>query len=98
MRVPVVAFFRGFVSSPRYGILSSPMHDLSYFREHLEVFEQMARNRNTTLDLAGFRALDRERRESITAVERLKAERNKASEEIARRKRAGEDAPRCWRR
>ena len=68
------------------------MHDLSYFREHLELFEQMARNRGIKLDVAGFRALDRERRESITAVERLKAERNKASDEIARRKRAGEDA------
>jgi seryl-tRNA synthetase len=68
------------------------MHDLAYFREHLDVFEKMARDRGIPLDLAGFRALDRERRESITAVERLKAERNKASEEIARRKRAGEDA------
>jgi seryl-tRNA synthetase len=68
------------------------MHDLSYFRDHLELFEQMARNRGATLDIAGFRALDQERRESITAVERLKAERNKANDEIARRKRAGEDA------
>jgi seryl-tRNA synthetase len=68
------------------------MHDLSYFRDHLELFEQMARNRGVTLDIAGFRALDQERRESITAVERLKAERNKANDEIAKRKRAGEDA------
>jgi seryl-tRNA synthetase len=36
--------------------------------------------------------LDRERRERITSAERLKAERNKAGEEIARRKKAGEDA------
>jgi seryl-tRNA synthetase len=68
------------------------MHDLSFFREHLERFEQMARNRGITLDLEGFRTLDRERRECITAVERLKAERNKASEEIARLKKAGQDA------
>lgn len=68
------------------------MHDLGYFREHLDQFEQMARNRGIQLDLAGFRALDQQRRESITTVEKLKAERNKASEEIARRKRAGEDA------
>ena len=52
----------------------------------------MARHRGIELDLAGFRELDRSRRESITAVERLKAERNKASEEIARQKRAGQDA------
>jgi len=68
------------------------MHDLAYFREHLDKFEKMAADRGAEIDFAGFRALDRERRDSITAVERLKAERNKASEEIARRKRAGEDA------
>jgi seryl-tRNA synthetase len=68
------------------------MHDLGYFREHLDEFEKMAENRGVTIDFDGFRALDQERRERITAAERLKAERNKASEEIARRKRAGEDA------
>jgi seryl-tRNA synthetase len=68
------------------------MHDLGYFREHPEKFEELARNRGIQIDVAGFRELDLQRRESITTVERLKAERNKASEEIARRKRAGEDA------
>ena len=68
------------------------MHDLGYFREHLNEFEQMAANRGVTIDFDGFRALDQDRRERITAGERMKAERNKASEEIARRKRAGEDA------
>jgi len=68
------------------------MHDLSYFREHLDLFEQMARNRSFALDLDAFRRLDLERREVITATEKLKAERNKASEEIARRKKAGQDA------
>src|ERR1700682_6093340 len=68
------------------------MHDLGYFREHLDEFEQMAANRGATIDFNGFRALDQERRERIPAAERLKAERNKASEEIARRKKAGEDA------
>src|SRR6202171_6270438 len=68
------------------------MHDLGYFREHLDEFEQMAATRGVTIDSDGFRALDQERRERITAAERLKAERNRASEEIARRKKAGEDA------
>jgi seryl-tRNA synthetase len=68
------------------------MHDLGYFREHLNEFEEMAANRGVTIDFDGFRALDHERRERITAAERLKAERNKASEEIVRRKKAGEDA------
>lgn len=68
------------------------MHELGFFRENLALFEQMARNRGIALDLEGFRALDRERRDCITAVERLKAERNKASEEIARLKKSGQDA------
>src|SRR3989442_17734 len=68
------------------------MQGLNFCRDHLELFEQMARHRGITLDLEGFRALDRERRELITAAERLKAERNKASEEIARRKKSGQDA------
>ena len=66
------------------------MHDLGYFREHLNEFEQMAANRGVSIDFDGFRALDRERRERITSAERLKAERNKASEEIARRTRAAD--------
>ena len=52
----------------------------------------MAANRGVTIDFDAFRALDHERRERITATERLKAERNKASDEIARRKRDKEDA------
>ncbi|MGB6429308.1 MAG: serine--tRNA ligase, partial [Candidatus Acidiferrales bacterium] len=68
------------------------MHDLHYFREHLNEFEEMAARRGARIDFDGFRALDRERRERITAVERLKSARNKAGEEIARRKQAGEDA------
>jgi seryl-tRNA synthetase len=67
------------------------MHDLGYFREHLEEFEQMAANRGVTIDFNQFRAIDQERRERITATERLKALRNKASEEIPRRKKTGED-------
>jgi seryl-tRNA synthetase len=68
------------------------MHDLSYFREHLELFAEMAKRRNITLDLEGFAALDKERRELITANERRKAARNKASDEIARRKKEKQNA------
>ncbi len=68
------------------------MHDLNYFRDHLDVFAEMAKKRGAALDLEGFRALDRERRELITATEGLKAQRNKASEEIARRRKAGDTA------
>jgi seryl-tRNA synthetase len=68
------------------------MHDLSYFREHLDVFAEMAKKRNTTLDLDGFRGLDKERRDLITANEARKAQRNKASDEIARLKKEKQDA------
>src|SRR6202167_154809 len=59
------------------------MHDLNYFREHLDVFAEMAKKRGTTLDLDAFRTLDKERRELITTTEQLKAQRNKANDEIA---------------
>ncbi len=67
------------------------MHDLGYFREHLAEFEQMAAHRGVKIDFDAFRTLDQERRERITEVERMKAARNKASEEIARNKKAGQD-------
>src|SRR5580693_1289110 len=68
------------------------MHDLNYFRDHLDVFAAMAEKRGTPLHLDAFRVLDAQRRELITATEALKAQRNKASEEIARLKKAKQDA------
>ena len=68
------------------------MHDLNYFRDHLDVFAEMAKKRNITLDLDAFRALDKERRELITATEQLKAMRNSASEEIAGLKKEKQNA------
>jgi seryl-tRNA synthetase len=68
------------------------MHDLNYFRDHLEVFAEMAKKRNIALDLDAFRALDKDRRSLITANEQRKAQRNKASEEIARLKKEKQNA------
>jgi seryl-tRNA synthetase len=68
------------------------MHDLNYFRDHLDVFAEMAKKRGAVLDLDAFRKLDKERRELITATEQLKAQRNKASEEIARLKKEKQNA------
>ncbi len=68
------------------------MHDLNYFREHLDLFAEMATKRRAKLDLDAFRVLDKERRELITATEQLKAQRNKASEEIARLKKEKQNA------
>jgi seryl-tRNA synthetase len=62
------------------------MHDLGYFREHLDVFAEMAKKRGIALELDGFRALDKERRQLITETEALRAQRNKASDEIGRLK------------
>ncbi len=54
----------------------------------------MARDRGVTLDLAPFRELDAERRKIITSTERMKADRNKASEEIAGGKKSRTATPR----
>src|SRR6266700_3116248 len=74
----------------RYPLLI--MHDLNYFRDHLDVFAEMAKKRWVALDLETFRALDKERRELITSTEQRKAQRNKASEEIARLKKEKKNA------
>ena len=56
------------------------------------MFAAMAERRGTPLHLDAFRVLDAQRRELITATEQLKAQRNKASDEIARLKKAKENA------
>src|SRR5487761_511052 len=68
------------------------MIDLNYFREHLEEIERMLRNRNARVDLHSFRKIDADRRQRITSVERLKAERNKGSEEVGKLKKSAQDA------
>src|SRR5258708_12316943 len=62
------------------------MHDLSYFREHQDGFAEMAKKRKMTLELEGVGGLDKQRGELITENEKRKAQRNKASDEIARLK------------
>jgi len=73
------------------------MHDLRVFREHADALREGVRRRNK-LDQYGASidegvALDVKRRTIIQAVEEKKAERNANSQEVARRKRAGDDAP-----
>ncbi|MGA8221971.1 MAG: serine--tRNA ligase [Candidatus Acidiferrales bacterium] len=58
------------------------MLDLGYVREHLDVIEQMTRDRGITLDLAPFRLIDTKRRQLIQVVEVLKATRNRESHAI----------------
>src|SRR3984893_7087266 len=79
-------------TSHRDTLFFHPMHDLSYFREHLDLFADMAAKRGTTLDLDAFRVLNKERRELITKNEQRKAQRNKANEDIARLKKEKQPA------
>jgi len=72
------------------------MHDPRVVREHPEVLREAMRRRNALdvtaplLDRA--EVLDRERRAAIQAVEEKKAARNVITQDVAKRKRAGEDA------
>jgi seryl-tRNA synthetase len=67
------------------------MLDLGFVRDHLDLIGKMLRDRGVSIDLEAFQELDAERRTVITEAEKLKAERNRASEDIGRRKKAGED-------
>jgi seryl-tRNA synthetase len=70
------------------------MLDLGYVREHLDLIAQKLRQRGMDPEdvLGSFRSVDSKRREAITQAEQLKAQRNKASEEVAKLKKAGQDA------
>jgi seryl-tRNA synthetase len=70
------------------------MIDLTFVRANLPVVEEKlrARGMDPAAALGDFTAIDRERRDAITQVETLKARRNKLTEEIARLRKAGEDA------
>ncbi|HVP43520.1 MAG TPA: serine--tRNA ligase [Terriglobales bacterium] len=70
------------------------MLDLAFVREHLDLVERKLRDRGMSPDvvLGDFRTLDIERRRLITEAESLKAQQNKASEEIARLKKQKQDA------
>ncbi|MDR3745260.1 MAG: serine--tRNA ligase [Acidobacteriaceae bacterium] len=70
------------------------MLDLGYVRANLALVEDKlrARGADPAVMLGDFNAIDRERREAITQAETLKAERNKLSDEIAKLRRAGQDA------
>src|SRR3954451_24111796 len=70
------------------------MLDLAFVRDNLPKVEEMLRQRgmDPAQVLGGFSEIDSQRRQLITRAETLKAQRNKASEEIARLKKAGQDA------
>ncbi len=70
------------------------MHDLSLLRSALPLVEERLRARglDPAAVLGDFHRLDAHRRARITEAEKLKAERNSLSEEVARARRAGTDA------
>ncbi len=70
------------------------MLDLNFVRDHLPQVEEMLRRRglNPAVVLKDFASIDVRRRQAITEAETMKAQRNKASEEIAKLKKAGQDA------
>ena len=72
------------------------MHDLRMIREHIEVLRDGMRRRGK-LDALGkyidrAQQVDTDRRGTIQALEERKASRNSITQEVAKRKRAGEDA------
>lgn len=67
------------------------MHDLNSFRNHLDEIAARLSTRGYKLDVDAFRELDRKRRQFLTESEQLKAERNAASVEIGKLRKAGED-------
>src|SRR5215469_17811584 len=70
------------------------MIDLAFVRANLPLVEEKlrARGMDPAVMLGDFAAIDRERREAITQTETIKAQRNKLTEEIAKLRKAGQDA------
>ena len=70
------------------------MLDLNFVRENLPLVEEKLRQRgmDPAAVLKDFREVDKHRRQAITEAETSKAQRNKASEEIAKLKKSGQDA------
>ncbi|HUO17898.1 MAG TPA: serine--tRNA ligase [Verrucomicrobiae bacterium] len=70
------------------------MLDLNFVRDNLPLVEEKLRQRgmDPAAVLKDFRDVDTQRRHAINEAESAKARRNKASEEIAKLKKAGQDA------
>jgi seryl-tRNA synthetase len=70
------------------------MIDLAFVRANLPLVEEKLRSRgmDPAVALGDFATIDRERRDTITRVETLKAQRNTLTEEIGKLRRTGEDA------
>jgi seryl-tRNA synthetase len=67
------------------------MYDLSFFRNNLDSLRERLGLRGYTLDVNVFLDLDQRRRQCVTEAEQTKAERNQATVEIGKLRKAGED-------
>jgi seryl-tRNA synthetase len=68
------------------------MLDPKYVLEHLDFVKNRLETRGQPVDLAGFVRASGEKKDVLRKVEELRAEKNKASEEISRMKKAGTDS------
>src|SRR6202166_783912 len=70
------------------------MLELNFVRDNLPRVEEMLRQRGAdpAAVLKDFHDVDRQRRHAITEAETMKAQRNKASEDISKLKKSGQDA------
>ena len=67
------------------------MFDLRFVRKNIGIIKDTLQKRQSELNIEDFIQWDEKRRSILGEVEKLKAERNKLSEEISRRKKAKED-------
>jgi len=68
------------------------MLDLKFIRSNLDGVKEMIENRGYDLDISVFESIDSKRRELLPALEGLRHQRNRVSQEIAEMKKNGEDA------
>ncbi len=68
------------------------MLDLKFIRSNLDTVREMLKNRDYDLDFSAFENIDLKRREILPDLESLRHQRNTVSQEIANKKKNGEDA------
>ena len=68
------------------------MLEIKYVRENLSTVSEALENRGADADLDSFKEADARRRKILTEMEALKHRRNVVSDEIAQKKKNGEDA------
>jgi seryl-tRNA synthetase len=67
------------------------VYELSFFRNNLDAIAKRLADRGFELDVEAYRKLDAERRAALSESEALKAQKNAASQDVGKLKRAGQD-------